>query len=679
MNPSSDRLLQMSAVFRIPFILGAVLAVLDILIFILNWPSGLLILAFLVGYFAMLVYLYMENRSIMTKEMVRFAAEYEHVENRVLQQMVHAYAILDGSMRVLWRNGAFDTLVGEAVLRKKNLTQAFPQLRREALPHDDNLIRIPVTWEDRNLTAHIRRVSLAGLASGSVLLGEEGMQESVYLLCLTDDTAVRIAVQEVDDQSMVAGFVYIDNYEEAVEPLEEVKRSLLVALIDRQVSKYILSFDGICSKIEKDKFLIIVRKHQMRQIMESQFSLLEDVKKVNIGNEMAITLSIGVGMDGLTYAQNYEFARNAVDIALGRGGDQAAVKTPGNVRYFGGKTQQAEKNTRVRARVKAEALKEIIRAKDSVFIMGHKNGDPDSFGAAIGIYRICRTLNKRAYIVLNERSTSLRSVLTLFENNPEYADHPIITSEFALTAVTSNSALVVVDVNQSARTECPELLEMCKSIVVLDHHRAGKDVIENATLSYVEPYASSACEMVSEILQYVGENIRIRPEEADAIYGGIVVDTNNFVGKAGVRTFEAAAFLRRNGADVTRVRKLFRDNVAEYKAKADTVSQAEIYRDVYAFSVCRAEGLESPTVVGAQAANELLDIRGIKASFVFTEYQNKVFISARSIDEVNVQVILEKIGGGGHMNIAGGQLEGVTVEEAMEQVKNAIGPVAERR
>ena len=679
MNPSSDRLLQMSAVFRIPFILGAVLAVLDILIFILNWPSGLLILAFLVGYFAMLVYLYMENRSIMTKEMVRFAAEYEHVENRVLQQMVHAYAILDGSMRVLWRNGAFDTLVGEAVLRKKNLTQAFPQLRREALPHDDNLIRIPVTWEDRNLTAHIRRVSLAGLASGSVLLGEEGMQESVYLLCLTDDTAVRIAVQEVDDQSMVAGFVYIDNYEEAVEPLEEVKRSLLVALIDRQVSKYILSFDGICSKIEKDKFLIIVRKHQMRQIMESQFSLLEDVKKVNIGNEMAITLSIGVGMDGLTYAQNYEFARNAVDIALGRGGDQAAVKTPGNVRYFGGKTQQAEKNTRVRARVKAEALKEIIRAKDSVFIMGHKNGDPDSFGAAIGIYRICRTLNKRAYIVLNERSTSLRSVLTLFENNPEYADHPIITSEFALTAVTSNSALVVVDVNQPARTECPELLEMCKSIVVLDHHRAGKDVIENATLSYVEPYASSACEMVSEILQYVGENIRIRPEEADAIYGGIVVDTNNFVGKAGVRTFEAAAFLRRNGADVTRVRKLFRDNVAEYKAKADTVSQAEIYRDVYAFSVCRAEGLESPTVVGAQAANELLDIRGIKASFVFTEYQNKVYISARSIDEVNVQVILEKIGGGGHMNIAGGQLEGVTVEEAMEQVKNAIGPVAERR
>jgi len=679
MNPSSNRLLQVSAIFRIPFILGAVLAVLDILIFILNWPSGLLILAFLVGYFAMLVYLYMENRSIMTKEMVRFAAEYEHVENRVLQQMVHAYAILDGSMRVLWRNGAFDTLVGEAVLRKKNLTQAFPQLRREALPHDDNLIRIPVTWEDRNLTAHIRRVSLAGLASGSVLLGEEGMQESVYLLCLTDDTAVRIAVQEVDDQSMVAGFVYIDNYEEAVEPLEEVKRSLLVALIDRQVSKYILSFDGICSKIEKDKFLIIVRKHQMRQIMESQFSLLEDVKKVNIGNEMAITLSIGVGMDGLTYAQNYEFARNAVDIALGRGGDQAAVKTPGNVRYFGGKTQQAEKNTRVRARVKAEALKEIIRAKDSVFIMGHKNGDPDSFGAAIGIYRICRTLNKRAYIVLNERSTSLRSVLTLFENNPEYADHPIITSEFALTAVTSNSALVVVDVNQPARTECPELLEMCKSIVVLDHHRAGKDVIENATLSYVEPYASSACEMVSEILQYVGENIRIRPEEADAIYGGIVVDTNNFVGKAGVRTFEAAAFLRRNGADVTRVRKLFRDNVAEYKAKADTVSQAEIYRDVYAFSVCRAEGLESPTVVGAQAANELLDIRGIKASFVFTEYQNKVFISARSIDEVNVQVILEKIGGGGHMNIAGGQLEGVTVEEAMEQVKNAIGPVAERR
>lgn len=677
MNPSSNRLLQVSAVFRIPFILGAVLAVLDILIFILNWPSGLLILAFLVGYFAMLVYLYMENRSIMTKEMVRFAAEYEHVENRVLQQMVHAYAILDGSMRVLWRNGAFDTLVGEAVLRKKNLTQAFPQLRREALPHDDNLIRIPVTWEDKNLTAHIRRVSLAGLASGSVLLGEEGMQESVYLLCLTDDTAVRIAVQEVDDQSMVAGFVYIDNYEEAVEPLEEVKRSLLVALIDRQVSKYILSFDGICSKIEKDKYLILLRKKALRQLQEGHFDLLGDVKTVNIGNEMAITLSIGVGLDGLSYAQNYEFARNAIDLALGRGGDQAVVKMPDNIIYYGGKTQQIEKSTRVKARVKAQAMKEILYSRDKVFIMGHRLGDIDCVGAGIGIYRIARTLNKEAHIVLNDVSASLQPIVDTFRNNPAYPEDMFYTSQTAIEKVTDNSALVVVDVNRPSITECPELLRLCRSIIVLDHHRQGSEVIENATLSYVEAYASSACEMVSEILQYIGENIKIRQEEADAMYAGIVIDTDNFQNKTGVRTFEAAAFLRRNGTDVARVRKLFRENADEYKARADAVSQAEIYRGTYAISVCPGEGLPSPTVVGAQAANELLNIKGVRGSFVLTEYQNQIFVSARSIDEVNVQIIMEKLGGGGHMNIAGCQLRDVTLAEAIGILKHTIDTMIE--
>ncbi len=675
---SDDRTQQMSMLQRVPFLLGAVLAVLDLLIFFLYWPAGLLILAFLIGYFAMTAYMYLERKSILTREMVQFAAEYETLENHVLGDMDQALAVLDQKARILWTNAAFDAMAGrgkglaaavEGLTGRRSVTSLFPEIRADSLPHDSQPVQIPVRREDRNLTAQIRRVSLEGLAAGSTAFGETGMQDYVMLLQLKDVTAVRLAVQEVDDQSMAAGFIYIDNYEEALESLEEVKRSLLMALIDRTVNRYILSYDGLCSKIEKDKFLIVLRKKQLRQIMDGQFSLLEDVKKVNIGNDMAITLSIGVGLDGLTYAQNYEFARNAVELALGRGGDQAVVKMPENVVYYGGKTLQQEKNTRVRARVKAQALKEIIRVRDNVFIMGHKMGDPDSFGAAVGIYRIARTLNKRAYIVLNDRSTTLRSFLAPFEKNPEYENKPFVTSEEAMVLVSDNDALVVVDVNQPGRTECPELLELCKSIVVLDHHRTGKDVIENATLSYVEPYASSSCELVSEILQYVGENIRIRPEEADALYGGIVVDTHNFVGKAGVRTFEAAAFLRRSGADVTRVRKLLRENAENYKAKADTVSQAEIYRTAFAFSVCRAQGLDSPTVIGAQAANDLLDIRGVKASFVFTMYENKVYISARSIDEVNVQVILEKVGGGGHMNIAGGQLEGVTIEDAQTRVR----------
>ena len=387
---------------------------------------------------------------------------------------------------------------------------------------------------------------------------------------------------------------------------------------------------------------------------------------------MAVTISIGMGLDGLSYTQNYEFARNAIDIALGRGGDQAVVKMPENVAYYGGKSQQMEKSTRVKARVKAHALKEIIAVKDEIYVMGHRMGDADSFGAAVGIYRVAEVLNKKAHIVLNDVSASIQPMVDTFLNNSTYEENMIVNNAQALEMVGSNAVLVVVDVNKPSITECPELLKRCKSVVVLDHHRQGSEVIENATLSYIEAYASSACEMVSEILQYIGDNLKLRPEEADCMYSGIMIDTNNFMTKTGVRTFEAAAFLRRNGADVTRVRKLFRDDAAEYKAKADAVSQAEIYRQFYAISVCTGEDVASPTVVGAQAANELLNIKGIKASFILTPYNGIIYISARSIDEVNVQVIMERMGGGGHLNVAGAQIENGTIEEGIVTIKRTL-------
>ena len=392
---------------------------------------------------------------------------------------------------------------------------------------------------------------------------------------------------------------------------------------------------------------------------------------------MAVTISVGVGLDGLSYAQNYEFARNAIDLALGRGGDQAVIKTPDNTIYFGGKSQQVEKNTRVKARVKAQALREIISSKDQVLIMGHRLADADSFGAAVGIYRIARILDKKAHIVLNDVSTSIKPMVDLFMDHEDDEENMIIGSQQSLEYAGSGTVLVVVDVNKPSITECPELLRMCKSIVVLDHHRQGTEIIENATLSYVEAYASSTCEMVSEILQYIGESIRISPEEADCMYSGIMIDTNNFMSKTGVRTFEAAAFLRRNGADVTRVRKLFREDAIEYKAKADAVSQAEIYRNAFAISTCSSEDIQSPTIVGAQAANELLNIRGVKASFILTEYQNQIFVSARSIDEINVQIIMERMGGGGHLNTAGCQLSGISISEGIGILKTTLDKMIE--
>ena len=665
---------RLSRYFNAPIYLGLVLVLANILIYFVNWPSGIVLTGALIIYFIFVLMLYFNNRTILMNEMVSFATEYGQIQKGLLRELDLPYAILDEDGKIIWTNAAFEKVIHKEKGYNKSITSIFPSLTRSVLPTEDETeIRLEIDFEDSNYSVLMKRVELEAIADGSMA----DLSSALIALYLFDETAVKLAIREVDNQSLVLGFIYLDNYEEALESVEDVRRSLLIALIDRKVNKYIAAVDGICSKIEKDKYLIILRKQALMLLEENHFDLLSDVKTVNIGNEMAITLSIGIGLDGLSYTQNFEFAKNAIDMALGRGGDQAVVRTPDNTAYYGGKSQQIEKNTRVRARVKAQALKEILATREQVFIMGHRLGDIDSFGSAVGIYRIAKEMNREAHIVLNEMTTSLRPIAALFKDNPEYEADMILTSAQATERVGDNAALVVVDVNRPSITECPELLRLCKSVVVLDHHRQGTETIEDATLSYIEAYASSACEMVSEILQYIDLNIRIRTEEADAMYAGIVIDTNNFVSKTGVRTFEAAAFLRRNGADVTRVRKLFREDAAEYKAKADAVSQAEIYRGAYAISVCSGADVQSPTVIGAQAANELLNIIGVRASFVLTEYAGQIFVSARSIDEVNVQVIMERMGGGGHMNIAGCQMEEMTIPEAIGVLKHTLDQMIE--
>ena len=665
---------RLSRYFNAPIYLGLVLVLANILIYFVNWPSGIVLTGALIIYFIFVLMLYFNNRTILMNEMVSFATEYGQIQKGLLRELDLPYAILDEDGKIIWTNAAFEKVIHKEKGYNKSITSIFPSLTRSVLPTEDETeIRLEIDFEDSNYSVLMKHVELEAIADGSMA----DLSSALIALYLFDETAVKLAIREVDNQSLVLGFIYLDNYEEALEAVEDVRRSLLIALIDRKVNKYIAAVDGICSKIEKDKYLIILRKQALMLLEENHFDLLSDVKTVNIGNEMAITLSIGIGLDGLSYTQNYEFAKNAIDMALGRGGDQAVVRTPDNTAYYGGKSQQIEKNTRVRARVKAQALKEILATREQVFIMGHRLGDIDSFGSAVGIYRIAKEMNREAHIVLNEMTTSLRPIAALFKDNPEYEADMILTSAQATERVGENAALVVVDVNRPSITECPELLRLCKSVVVLDHHRQGTETIEDATLSYIEAYASSACEMVSEILQYIDLNIRIRTEEADAMYAGIVIDTNNFVSKTGVRTFEAAAFLRRNGADVTRVRKLFREDAAEYKAKADAVSQAEIYRGAYAISVCSGADVQSPTVIGAQAANELLNIIGVRASFVLTEYAGQIFVSARSIDEVNVQVIMERMGGGGHMNIAGCQMEEMTIPEAIGVLKHTLDQMIE--
>ncbi len=657
--------------------LGILLILINIAVFTVDFTAGLILLAFTGLYFVVVLYLNFYNKPIIMNELVSFATEYGQIQKKLLRELDLAHAVLDDTGKVVWTNQAFERIVHLERGYRKSITTLFPSITPDKFPEGYEELSYEIDYENSNYTMKIKRISLHEMAVNSDIIDAQEYEGSLIAIYLFDETALRLAIEEVDNQSLAAGLIYLDNYEEALDSVEEVRRSLLTALIDRKINKYIASCNGIAKKIEKDKYFVVMPKKSCEMLRDQKFDLLEDVKTVNIGNEMAVTLSIGIGLDGLSYAQNYEFARNAIDLALGRGGDQAVVKSNDNISYYGGKSQQIEKSTRVKARVKAHALREIISGKDTVIVMGHRIGDVDSFGSSVGIYRIAKTLDRKCHIVLNDVTTSMQPLVDLFKNNPDYEEDMIISNQQAIDMAGSNTVLVVVDVNKPSITECPELLRFCKTIVVLDHHRAGTEVIENATLSYVEPYASSACEMVSEILQYIDETVKIRPEEADSMYSGIVVDTNNFMNKAGVRTFEAAAFLRRNGADVTRVRKLFREDATEYKAKADVVSQAVVYRGRYAISVLKNDQVQSPTIVGAQAANELLNIKGVRASFICTEYQNQVYVSARSIDEVNVQVIMEKLGGGGHISSAGCQFEGISVDEAITMVKNQLDAMIE--
>lgn len=659
-----------------PLIMTVLLAAVDIWVFVIDKRAGFIMSVFILIYLAIASGLYFYNRSLILADLIQFSAQYKGIENTLLKELAVPYAITLEDGRILWANDAFSALA-EGQRKEKYLNRLIPELYPGMYPKDDmEHVEMEVSYRDRDYQVELRRVSLQGFSQKEELLQIPEEEEFFVAVSMKDVTELNAYIWENENQRMIAGLIYIDNYDEVMESVEEVRQSLLVALIDRKINKYIGDVDGIVKKMEKDKYFIVLRKASYREIAEDKFSILEEVKQVNIGNARSATLSIGLGLNTATYALSYQYARVAIDLALARGGDQAVIKDCNGISYFGGKKEQTAKNTRVKARVKAEALREFIVTKDQVIVMGHKIADPDSFGACMGIYRAAVSLEKKAHIVINTVTESVQPLYDEIAESPAYEDDIFLTSDQALDYVTDNTMVIVVDTNKPQMTECPELLRRSRMIAVLDHHRQGSNIIENAVLSYVEPYSSSTCEMVAEVLQYIADDIRIPAVEAECLYAGIMIDTRNFMNRTGVRTFEAAAFLRRCGADITRVRKMFRDDMKSYRAKAEAMRMAEVYRKEYAIAQCPGD-IESPTVLAAQAANELLDISGIKASFVLTEYEGKIYLSARSIDEVNVQIIAEKLGGGGHINSAGAQFEHMDMEEVVSALKETIDHMIE--
>ena len=655
-----------------PLYLTIVLILMDVAMYAQDIQMGAEFSGFIVLYVIIVLISNRRNRPLLINELVNFATQYGTVQKQLLNDFEIPYALLDYNSRFLWMNEKFTEITGKDKNYHKSVTTVFPSLTKDILQKSEAVGSINVMLDDRNYRISMKRIYFDSVTRDSAIVAINDTDEYLTAIYLFDETELNRYIRENEEQKLVAGLIYIDNYEEALDSIEDVKRSLLIALVDRKVNKYFTEIDALVRKIEKDKYFVVFKYKYLEQLSADKFKLIEDVKSIKVGNEMAITLSIGVGAGGVSYTQNYEYARMGIDLALGRGGDQVVVKEGEEVTYYGGKAKQVERNTRVKARVKAHALREIIESREHVVIMGHTISDVDSLGAAIGVYCAARVLGKKAQIVLNEVTTSLRPLVECFTEEKGYPADLFIKNEEALLITNKNTLVMVVDTNRPSYTECPELLNRTDTICVFDHHRQNSEVIENPVLSYIEPYASSACEMIAEVLQYFSENIKLEPSEADCIYAGILIDTNNFMTKTGVRTFEAAAYLRRAGAEVTRVRKMLRNDMAAYKARAEAVRHAEVYRGAFAISVCPADNIESPTIVGAQAANELLNIVGIKASFVLTEYQGKIYISSRSIDEINVQLIMERVGGGGHLNVAGAQLTNCTIQEAKRMIQDTI-------
>ena len=657
-----------------PLIMTILLLAMNIWMYMTDQKAGLTMTVFVIIYAMIVGLLYFYNRSLILADLIQFSTQYKGIQNTLLKELTVPYAIILEDGHILWKNDRFSEIVDG---REKFIQKIIPELNKGIFPKDDETRNeLEITYKERDYQVELRRISLEGFSESERMLQIPKEKEYFIALYMRDVTELNSYIRENEDQRLIAGLIYIDNYDEVMESVEEVRQSLLVALIDRKINKYINDVDGIVKKLENDKYFFVVKKESYRKFEADKFSLLEEVKQVNIGNARSATLSIGLGLNTATYALSYNYARMAINLALARGGDQAVIKDCKGITYFGGKKEQTAKNTRVKARVKAEALREFIVAKDQVIVMGHKISDPDSFGACMGIYRAAVALEKKAHIVINDVSTSIKPLYDEIAQSSVYGKDIFLTSGEALDYISDSAMVVVVDTNKPQMTECPELLKRSKTIAVLDHHRQSSTVIDNAVLSYIEPYSSSTCEMVAEVLQYIVDDIKVPSIEADCLYAGIMIDTRNFMNRTGVRTFEAAAYLRRCGADITRVRKMFRDDMESYRAKAEAMRMAEVYREQYAIAECPSD-IASPTVLAAQTANELLDINGIKASFVLTVYNGRIFLSARSIDEVNVQIIAEKLGGGGHINSAGAQFEHTNVKEAIEALKVTIDQMIE--
>lgn len=596
------------------------------------------------------------------KNLENLNKRFDSLTKQAIFDMPFPLVVTDEKAKILWYNTPFINLFNEKDVIDSDLENLIGDIDIANILNSQGERTIPVELNKRFFNIYTNVVKNKS---------EKGEGKSV-LFYLVDNTAYQNLKDKYTDDFAIVAKVEVDNFDEAISSAPSEIRPLLIAEIDSTISQYFEEYDALVRKSDEDLYLVVMNFKSLRAIKEKKFDILDDLRDLNKGNSIPITLSIGVSSFGLNFKDAYIESDSSLDLALGRGGDQAVVKVEDNYEFFGGKSKAVEKRNKVKARVIGEALKQLIERSENVYIMGHKNPDMDAIGAAIGCLRATLNRNKEGYIVLEKSNPSIDNLIDrMKEEEPEIYEK-VISRETAINRIKHSSLLVLVDNHKPSFTECPELLDKTNQIVVIDHHRRGKEFVDNPVLQYVEPYASSTCELITEMLTYMSSDLNLTHFEADALMSGIVVDTKNFSFQTGVRTFEAASVLKRAGANMIKVKALFQDDLDTMVYRAEVIHNTKMIHDNIAVSRFDKESNNS-VLVAAQAADALLDINGIDASFVLTINDGKTHISGRSRGEVvSVQLILEKIGGGGHLNMAGAQLETTDLDEAEKILTEAI-------
>ncbi len=607
-----------------------------------------------------------QKKKDLNKYIEGLAHDFDSATKHAIFNMPFPIVFIDEEGLISWYNTPFLALMEEDDLINKSISELIPTFNLSEMKQKSENEYLNIDYLDKSFNVY------PNFLTDKISTGKG----KLTVLYWVDDTEYEVLKKQATNNKTVVILIDVDNYDDVKNTTPDTHRPIVLAEIDQLINTYFSQYGGLVRKFENDKFLVVINQEGLEIIKSKKFDLLDQIRDLDMGNTIPITLSIGACQAEGSILESYANANAAIDIALGRGGDQAVVNNGSAFDFYGGKSKALEKRNKVKARVIGDALRQLIDQSDNVFVMGHKNPDMDSIGSAIGVMRAIENRDKEAYLVLNGVNPSIRNLMERMKTHSPQMLKKIVTSEEALNIASKDSLLIVVDNHRPAMTEEPLLLDRIPKVVVIDHHRRGAAFIKDPVLVYLEPYASSASELVTEVLTYMTNEPNLTKFEAEALLAGIMVDTKNFSFQTGVRTFEAASVLKRAGADTTVVKQLFRDDISTFKNKSMVIQSSKIIYDKIAIGRLE-EKMDDSTLIAAQAANELLNINGVDASFVLSQLEDKIHISGRSLGSLSVQLILEKLGGGGHLTSAGAQVEKLSMEEVEKLLIGIIGDYLE--